>query len=1501
MGGGFYVSIPKPVRSAFDDGYGGYDQFEISVRPSGSIINPINENIVYFVSSQTTGRNKVFSLNIATGVESIVATDIFGTEINGNSQQIAISHDGQFLYVTSGWSTDVLVSKVEIATGTSTHLIELYDDLGNPLPGNPNYITDNPEVTSVTINEDDSKLYLTAQDDIVLFEFDLGEGIDYGNRFHFLVARDSACTYFALNCSGGRNLGSISAYASFLNKYNNDLIMVDNWNEIYTLNVNETDSGYLTFTKILDVDTSEDSSQYYAATRDQNYYYIAHKSRSTQHHQVQKIAAAGLPGTVNVVDTFDLGSGFSFGNAYNSGFTLGNNGPKLVMASDYATLPYKIFSLNLLPDSVVPNFEYLLPPNSTQKINITNNQIIHASPLNVKTKPTDASGIQKVEYYLDTILIATDTTADANGVYESNLDMNLAQNKPGGLTLKAKAYDNYQNTAEYTVNIIPDPLIFGYQTLLSNPDINSPSGIAIDPSNNNIFYVASDNPKQIYKVVYENGNYNFSPLTSETYKTNQMITDAAGDYLYLGVWGDFSGLIKINIKEGTPEYGNVETLVNYNSNDVPVEIDHNTWTPAVILSQNEDRLIFAPEQPRAIYSFDLTTHEFVKIAGGGLAGVDGKGELAGFSYISYFGKYDNNNILITDNWTKLRKLNINPQSSDYGLVTTLLTAFYNEGGMVKHPNLNQLYFTTNSPNQNWPYDVNLMNLSNYNLVSGFNISPSGAHFSEGYSSGIDVSADTKILVATDWNNAKIFIQRYLDVFAPESITLSPTAGTTGDTVNFTATAWDNDAPTRAEISIDGGAFVNLPRTSLNNGTGTFVGSVTLPHKTSVSYTLKVYDTANNVGTKTGTISIADNDKPSINKVEPLTGTTGDVTTLAVTTSDNIAVTKHQISVNSAPYVDMTSTTYDLNVPFNSIEPIKVKIKAFDAAGNFAESEEYIVTVTDNDPPEIIDFTPPTELSIDKNIISVTATDNIVPTKGTISLDGLIFEDMTGSISPFTYSLAENQLKDKESIAYTIRVYDAAGNYASTDKSESKVVAVPEEKPKSFIEKVRDFFNPKKVGAKVLGAFAAVGDAFIKMVENTPPAVANTFPYILFALLGVMALVFFYQAQSEARQARKLLEILRFEKVIYEDKENFLTLSAHYLRTPATLIVNGVDLLPVSKQKDKKILGPIAKNLSNEVQSILKEISDNTYLSSIKKPEIKKKRLSLFLSPFLLLPIVLVGIIAVVANMLFINVAKIDISTVNLAAEIMTFFIVLFVFITFARHRYTEKRNRQEFELTIGYERAMDNARNKFVADTIERLTPFVSDIDKNTPKSQDKITGSIQEGRKRLSDILYKFSLFAESSKGRFKLLNPRTVSLKTQANAALSVNEDQVKEKKLKIKDNLGNLQIKTDPKKIEFIVAALISNAVKFSKPSTEITIDAHKRGPKTEITVTDHGPGISEEEMLHLFKPFTRTSNALDFNYEGFGLSLYLSKILVNSLGGDVSLDSKVDKGTTVRVVV
>lgn len=105
----------------------------------------------------------------------------------------------------------------------------------------------------------------------------------------------------------------------------------------------------------------------------------------------------------------------------------------------------------------------------------------------------------------------------------------------------------------------------------------------------------------------------------------------------------------------------------------------------------------------------------------------------------------------------------------------------------------------------------------------------------------------------------------------------------------------------------------------------------------------------------------------------------------------------------------------------------------------------------------------------------------------------------------------------------------------------------------------------------------------------------------------------------------------------------------------------------------------------------------------------------------------------------------------------------------------------------------------------------------------------------------------------------------------------------------------VMADPDRLERVFLNLLSNALKYSSPSSEVTITFINQANEVMIAVSDHGRGIDPEEVVHLFERFYRARIARE-QREGIGLGLYIAKGLVEAHGGKIWAESKLGKGST-----
>jgi signal transduction histidine kinase len=100
-----------------------------------------------------------------------------------------------------------------------------------------------------------------------------------------------------------------------------------------------------------------------------------------------------------------------------------------------------------------------------------------------------------------------------------------------------------------------------------------------------------------------------------------------------------------------------------------------------------------------------------------------------------------------------------------------------------------------------------------------------------------------------------------------------------------------------------------------------------------------------------------------------------------------------------------------------------------------------------------------------------------------------------------------------------------------------------------------------------------------------------------------------------------------------------------------------------------------------------------------------------------------------------------------------------------------------------------------------------------------------------------------------------------------------------------------------VKQILINLISNAVKYTKPGGEIEVRllVNKRKREWQLSVRDSGVGIEADRIAHLFTAFIKIQRHRELNTEGVGLGLTISKTLALAMGGDLSVESVVSKGS------
>ena len=115
------------------------------------------------------------------------------------------------------------------------------------------------------------------------------------------------------------------------------------------------------------------------------------------------------------------------------------------------------------------------------------------------------------------------------------------------------------------------------------------------------------------------------------------------------------------------------------------------------------------------------------------------------------------------------------------------------------------------------------------------------------------------------------------------------------------------------------------------------------------------------------------------------------------------------------------------------------------------------------------------------------------------------------------------------------------------------------------------------------------------------------------------------------------------------------------------------------------------------------------------------------------------------------------------------------------------------------------------------------------------------------------------------------------------------------------SSLVCKADPEDLELVWVNLLENAIRYSPAGGTVNVKIRRNNGRGTVVVEDHGPGIPEKDLPHVFERFRRADPSRTRETGGFGLGLAIAKALVEAYGGTITPESTLGRGTRMTVTL
>lgn len=417
---------------------------------------------------------------------------------------------------------------------------------------------------------------------------------------------------------------------------------------------------------------------------------------------------------------------------------------------------------------------------------------------------------------------------------------------------------------------------------------------------------------------------------------------------------------------------------------------------------------------------------------------------------------------------------------------------------------------------------------------------------------------------------------------------------------------------------------------------------------------------------------------------------------------------------------------------------------------------------------------------------------------------------------------------------------------------------------------------------LFGFFEPVGQLAATMLDskNAP----YTAPTIVFTVFFGYALLFAAAGFREARNAHILAAVLSKEKDIAQEKDEFINLLSHHLRTPITIITGVIDLISFT-QKDRDVSE--LKNMSNRIQQDIENVLSTTVgevqsVQATGQPQPQNIYHSMrFWGPVggAVLATILINII-INSNSMF----KVGFSAYAYQAALAVVAIAALYFVL--RNHELNKKELAELHHQFAMRQNLDAAKNNALDNLAHTID---ADLDAFEAALKNE-AGQELVGQEKIEDAEQQLTAISDTAKRISTIdstVKPATsFDISSLLGAYLQLKSRSITQGVKSQIELKPNTRVTMDPEQFEHILDTLLDNAVKYTNSNEPLAVQAETTEGHVAVSVSNTGEVLPANVST---RPFTHGEHTLNETVQGLGLSLYADRLLLESYDGTLVISN------------